>query len=125
MSKTVGARRRLGNAGEELAARALRERGLEIVACNFRCESGEMDLVAREGDVLVFVEVKTRRGNRFGLPEDAVNLRKQQKLIAVAESYLQTNALDDVDWRIDVVAVQMDVHGHLTRLDVIEHAVER
>jgi len=125
MNKPTSARRGLGDAGEELAARALRARGLVVVARKFRCRSGEIDLIARDGESLVFVEVKTRRGNRFGTPVEAVHPRKQRKLIQVAETYLQQQMLDDVDWRIDVVAVEMDARGHVQRVDVIEHAVER
>jgi len=122
---TRSAKQKLGNAGEQLAARELQARGLSIVQTNYRCASGEMDLIARDGDELVFVEVKTRRGNRFGSPEDAVNPRKQQKLIEVAETYLQAYQHNDVNWRIDVVAVEMDARGKLLRVDVIEHAVSR
>ena len=123
--KRGSVRRQLGNAGEDLAARALGKRGMQIVARQYRCTSGEIDLIARDGAELVFVEVKTRRGDRFGAPEDAVNARKQQKLIAAAETYLQSHALEDSAWRIDVVAIEMDARGHLLRLDVIERAVER
>ncbi len=125
MKAAAGNRRQLGNAGEELAARALGARGMQIVARQFRCQSGEIDLIARDGPTLVFVEVKTRRGNRYGTPAEAVTARKQHKLIASAETYMQMQALEDVDWRIDVVTVEMDTTGRLIRLDVIEHAVER
>ncbi len=119
------AKRQLGDAGERLAAEALTKRGLVIYERNFRCAEGELDLIARDGDTWVFAEVKTRRGSRFGTPEEAVDARKQRKLIAVAEAYLQVRALDDVDWRIDVVAVEMDARGRLLRVDVIENAVTR
>ncbi|MBI1802263.1 MAG: YraN family protein [Chloroflexi bacterium] len=120
-----GARKELGAAGERLAARALAERGLTVVQANYRCAAGEMDLIARAPDEWVFVEVKTRRGRRFGAPEDAVNGRKQRKLVEVAETYLQEHGLDDARWRIDVVAVEMDTRGRLLRLEVIENAVSR
>src|SRR5205814_595385 len=125
MNPSANVRRGLGDAGEELAARALRARGLLVVERKFRCRSGEIDLIARDGQCLVFVEVKTRRGNRFGTPEEAVHPRKQRKLIQVAETYLQQQLLEDVDWRIDVVAIEMDARGRVVRVDVIEHAVER
>ncbi len=125
MTKRPSIKRQLGNAGERLAVRELQSRGMSIIASNYRCEAGEMDLIAREADALVFIEVKTRRGNRFGSPEDAVHPRKQQKLIAIAETYLQEQSLDDVDWRIDVVAIEMDGSGKLLRVDVIENAVQR
>ena len=115
----------LGRKGEQLAADALQAQGMAIVERNYRCAVGEMDIIAREGDTLVFVEVKTRRGNRFGSPEDAVDARKQRKLIEVAETYLQERVLDDAEWRIDVVAVEMDGVGRLKRIEVIREAVRR
>ncbi len=122
---TRSSKQKLGSAGEQLAARELQSRGLSIVQTNYRCAAGEMDVIARDGDELVFVEVKTRRGDKFGSPAEAVNARKQQKLIEVAETYLQEHRLDNVNWRIDVVAVEMDARGKLLRVDVIEHAVGR
>lgn len=122
---TRTARQGLGHKGEQIAARELQARGLSIVQSNYRCAAGEMDVIARSADELIFVEVKTRRGNKFGAPEESVHPRKQQKLIEIAEMYLQEHALDDVNWRIDVVAVEMDGHGRLLRVDVIEHAVTR
>jgi putative endonuclease len=113
----------LGRAGEQLARRALESRGMVIVQANYRCAAGEMDLIARAADEWVFVEVKTRRGNRFGSPEEAITRRKQIRLAKVAESFLLEHALGDAAWRIDVVAVEMDRRGKLVRLEVIEHAV--
>lgn len=111
--------------GEEIACRGLASRGLEIIERNYRCSAGEMDVVARAPGRWIFVEVKTRRGNRYGTAAEAVNARKQRKLIEVAETYMQEHALVDVDWRIDVVAVDMDEQGRLLRTDVIENAVSR
>jgi len=113
----------LGHAGELLARRALESRGMRIVQANYRCAAGEMDLIARAADEWVFVEVKTRRGNRFGSPEEAITRRKQIRLAKVAESFLLEHALGDAAWRIDVVAIEMDQRGKLMRLEVIEHAV--
>ncbi len=118
-------RRQLGTAGEQIAARALAERGLSIVERNFRCTEGEIDLIARDGAEWVFVEVKTRRSDRFGTPEEAVTPRKQAKLIAVAETYLQAHGVEGADWRIDVVGIAMDAGGRLQRVNIIDHAVSR
>jgi putative endonuclease len=118
-------RQGLGRAGEQVARRALESRGLVIVRANCRCAEGEMNLIARAADEWVFVEVKTRRRNKFGSPEESVTQRKQNKLVKVAESYLLEHALADAAWRIDVVAVEMDVHGKLVRVEVIENAVSR
>ena len=116
-------RQQLGRAGEQMARRALEERGLQIIEGNYRCTLGEMDLIAKRDSTWVFVEVKTRRGNRYGTAADAVDSRKQKKIMQVAETYLQEHGLIDVDWRIDVVAIDMDSRGQLLGIDVIENAV--
>ena len=119
-----GARKRLGNVGEGIAARELSRRGYIVRERNWRCPEGELDLVAEQGSVLVFVEVRTRRGDRFGTPEDSITPAKRAHLIAAAQAYLQAHALQDCDWRIDVVAVEMTARGELVRVDVIENAVQ-
>jgi len=117
------ARQGLGRTGERLAAEELSRRGYRIVEQNFRCSYGEIDLVTEEGDDLVFVEVKTRRGMAYGLPEDAVSLRKQRKIVQVASFYLDLHACAERPWRIDVVAIQMSQQGRLEEIRVYQHAV--
>jgi putative endonuclease len=117
------ARVRLGRRGENLAAVRLAELGYAIVGRNYRCPYGELDLIARHGDVWVFVEVRTRRGSRFGTPEESITPRKQAHLIAAAQHYLQAHALAEVPWRIDAVAIALAPGGRLDRIDVIENAV--
>jgi putative endonuclease len=119
-----GARKRLGNAGEDIAARELIQRGYTVRDRNWRCPEGELDIVAEQGDALVFVEVRTRRGDRFGTPEDSITPTKRAHLIASAQAYLEAHSLQDCDWRIDVVAVEMTARGQLVRVDVIENAIE-
>jgi putative endonuclease len=119
-----GARKRLGNAGEDIAARELIRRGYTVRDRNWRCPEGELDIVAEQGDALVFVEVRTRRGDRFGTPEDSITPTKRAHLIASAQAYLEAHSLQDCDWRIDVVAVEMTAQGQLVRVDVIENAIE-
>ena len=118
----VDDRRGLGRHGEELAAQHLMAKGYEIVARNWRCPSGELDLVAREGDSLAFVEVRTRRGRALGTPEESVTAAKQARLVDLVEAYVQEH-----DWmgayRIDVVAIELDRRGRLLRLDHYENAV--
>ena len=77
-----------GCRGEFLAARFLEQRGLRIIARNYRCRRGEVDLVAREKDTLVFVEVRWRSGNRFGGAAESIDARKQRRLVAAARHYL-------------------------------------
>jgi putative endonuclease len=126
-------RRHLGAAGEDLAVRALRAAGLSILTRNWRCPAGEVDVVAQEdapdfvqgGQItpwLVLVEVRTRRGARFGSALQSITLRKQAKLREVAEHYVQTHGWAG-PWRIDVVAVQMDAQGRLLAVEHIRHAV--
>jgi len=119
-----GARKRLGDAGEEIATRELVRRGYVVRERNWRCPEGELDMVAEQGETLVFVEVRTRRGDRFGTPEESITLAKRAHLIAAAQAYLQAHSLQDRDWRIDVVAVEMSAQGQLRRVDVIENAIE-
>lgn len=116
-------RQNLGHVGERLAAQALRERGYDILELNFRCRHGEIDLVAEDAQDLVFVEVKTRRGIGFGLPEEAVTRTKRRKLVQVASYYLDLHAAMERSWRIDVVAVQFSRHGRLEEIRVYQHAV--
>lgn len=113
----------LGRWGEQVAYNHLRAAGYRLVDRNYRCSYGEIDLVAVQDQTWVFVEVKTRRGDAFGRPEEAINSRKAERLIQVARHYLQANALEGVDWRVDVVAVELDAKGKLLRVEQIENAV--
>jgi len=117
------ARQGLGRTGERLAADALMNKGYCILERNFRCRQGEIDLVAEDEQDLIFVEVKARRGVSFGLPEDALTMRKQRKLMEVASYYLDLHACSDRSWRIDVVAVQFSSSGKLEEIRIYKHAV--
>jgi putative endonuclease len=115
-------RRHLGRLGEDLAVEHLERLGYEIVARNHRTRFGELDVVARAADVLVFCEVKTRRGN--GRPWDALHELKQGQVRRMARAYLsdvqdrpRTRAL-----RFDAIGVVIDGQGNLTRLDHLEGA---
>lgn len=116
-------RRTLGRWGESVAATHLQAKGYVIVERNWRCRAGEIDLVAQQGETLVFVEVKTRRGRDFGAPEEGITSRKAQKLLQIGQQYVAERELDDVDWRIDLVAVELDKSGKLLRCDHLESAV--
>lgn len=117
-----GIRQGLGSTGERLAAEHLVREGYGILARNFRCRYGEIDIIAEDGQDLVFVEVKTRRGVAYGRPEDAVTIQKQRKLIQVASYYLSLQAHPERSWRIDVVAVQMSASGKLEEIRLYRHA---
>ncbi|HEV2582738.1 MAG TPA: YraN family protein, partial [Ktedonobacteraceae bacterium] len=116
-------RQEFGRLGERLAAEALRERGYRILQQNFRCRYGEIDLVAEDALDLVFVEVKTRKGSLYGLPEEAVTRGKRRKLVQVASYYLDFHAIPERSWRIDVVAVQFSKAGKLEEIRVYQYAV--
>lgn len=101
-----GIRQLLGARGESVAARYLRRRGYAIVRRNYRGAHGEIDLVALDGGILVFVEVKTRTQDRFGEPLDAVDLDKQRRITEAAEDFVHEHHLYDRAIRFDVVGVR-------------------
>ncbi len=106
-------RRAVGSRFEEMAAAHLEAQGLSILAHNYRCRLGEIDLVAREGETVVFVEVKYRKGDAYGAPEEAIHAAKQQRIRRVAQRYLLDQHLPlETCCRFDVVAVDGD--GRLT-----------
>ncbi|HOU41535.1 MAG TPA: YraN family protein [Promineifilum sp.] len=123
MTEPVAPRQRLGSWGEGVAAVRLEAEGYTIVARNWRCAAGEIDLVARDGETLVFVEVKTRRGRAYGAPEEALTPRKAEKLLQLGAQYVYEQALGDVNWRIDLVAIELDARGLLLRCEHVRNAV--
>jgi putative endonuclease len=119
-------KRGLGDAGERLALARLRELGYEPVESNWRCARGEIDLVMRDGATLVFVEVRTRRGEALGTPEESVNAAKQRRLAELALLWLAAHHPDGdgPEWRIDVVAVRLAPSGALRGIAHLPNAVE-
>ncbi|HRQ37117.1 MAG TPA: YraN family protein [Chloroflexota bacterium] len=115
-------RKKLGAWGERVAATYLESQGYRLIARNWRCRHGEIDLIAQAGELILFVEVKTRRGRDMGMPEEALTPAKSRKLIALAETYMAEYDLD-ADWRIDLVAVELDKSGKLLRCEHIPNAV--
>lgn len=103
----------LGRSGERLAATWLEARGYRIAGRNWRCPYGELDLIAEDGDELVFVEVKTRRGARMGTPEEAITRVKRRRLVESALAYLTEHGMEERLYRIDVVAVDLAPSGKL------------
>jgi putative endonuclease len=114
------ARQRLGQRGETLAADDLSRRGYEIVERNWRCPVGEVDIVVRRAGVWTFFEVRTRRGRAYGTPEESLTPAKKQRMIDVALTYLAEHALVDVDWRLGMVAIEMDRSGRILRQEVYD-----
>lgn len=117
------ARKKLGDWGEDLAAQQLQAEGYDIVERNWRCARGEIDLVAVAGQILVFVEVKTRRGRKMGAPEAGLTPHKAKKLLQLGEIYVQEHGKTEMNWRIDLVAVELDDQGKLLRCEHIPNAV--
>lgn len=96
-----------GRKGETIAVAFLKKTGYQIVETNYRCPLGEIDIIARDQDDLVFVEVKTRKSTALGYPEQAVGVTKQKKMSRLALWYLERNKMHDATARFDVVAVTM------------------
>lgn len=118
-------RRRLGDFGERAAAAYLIRQGYTILGQQWRCRAGEIDLVAAQGEQLVFVEVRTRRGEAYGSPEESLTPAKRERLRTLAFLYLDAHDQGDrVSWRIDVIAIVVDRAGRIARLHHIPSAVE-
>ena len=114
-------RRALGTAGEDLAAGWYEAAGYEVVDRNWRCREGELDLVARRGSVLVFCEVKARRGDAYGTPAEAVVRTKQQRIRVLATRWLQEHPGESGEVRFDVAAVDVR-RGYRPVVEVIDAA---
>jgi len=112
----------LGARGEALAFEKIKRMGYRNIIRNYRCRLGEVDLVAKDGDVLVFIEIKTRKGRPLGFAKEAVNARKQKQLSKVALNYMKTNNCCDVSARFDVVAVA--IGSGLPQIEVIKNAFD-
>ena len=106
----------VGRIGEELAAQALTVMGYEIIDRNWRGPVGEIDLIARDAEFIVFVEVKTRRSTKFGAPEEAVGAGKQRRLADTALEYLMRKSQQDKSWRADLVAIELSSSNKVIRI---------
>jgi putative endonuclease len=104
-------RQELGKSGEDAACDELRRRGYAILARRFRTRTGELDIIARDGQTLVFIEVKARTTSRYGTAGEAVTFQKRRRLTRMAEEFLLRSRLSRVPCRFDVVAVQWPPQG--------------
>jgi putative endonuclease len=96
----------VGQNGEDVARAWLEDRGYQFIARNWRCQAGELDLVMRHGDVIVFVEVKARHGSGAGRASESVSRTQVRRILNAGEWYMQTNAdLEGLFWRCDIVAI--------------------
>lgn len=114
----------MGQAGEAAALRHLQERGYRILAHDWRSRVGQIDIVAEDGETLVLVEVKARRGTSFGLPQEAVDARKQRKLRTLLEVYRAQTHRREQPCRIDVVGLLLDEQLKVGSVEHIRDAVQ-
>lgn len=115
-------RQALGKFGEDLALKKIKRLGYKPIVRNFRCPLGEIDLIARHGEYLVFIEIKTRRGRSLGYAKEAVTLKKKRQISKVALVYMKENNCCDIKSRFDVVAVS--IYGEKAEVEVIKDAFE-
>ncbi len=120
----TGARRDLGDFGERVAAAHLEAKGYAIRERNFRTREGEVDIIAELGGTLVFVEVRTRRGDAMGSAAESVTAAKARHILAAAQAYVQEREDCPADQRIDVIALSLTSDGRVLSLEHIEGAVE-
>lgn len=118
------AKTKLGTLGENAACRMLESQGYRILERNYRCRYGEIDIVALDGDCTVFVEVRTKRSESFGSPEESLSRTKQRRLTTTALTYLQACEAPSVDWRIDLVSVRYSTGKQSPRIDHVKYAVQ-
>jgi putative endonuclease len=111
----LNSRQRLGQSGEETVVRYLEKNGYTILIKNYRCKIGEIDIIARDGADLVFIEVKTRSGLGYGTPAAAVTIRKQRQITRAAQWYLAEQKLFDAPARFDVISV---LFGEASRQEI-------
>ena len=122
-------RKATGAHGEAIATGYLRDAGYTILGANWRCRLGEIDIIAQDGPVLVFVEVRTRSSARLGSPEESVTSTKRQRLANLAQTYLlfleHAGRPWSGPWRIDVIALEVNRHsGAATKLNHLVNAIE-
>ena len=117
-------RRETGILGEKIAGDFLRKRGYHILETNYRCPEGEIDIIARDKDCLVFVEVRSKTSTEFGSPEESITRGKIQRLVTATARYRQSHQNLPSSYRIDIVAIEMDRTGKPSRVDLIKNAVD-
>ena len=117
-------RKMTGAAGERIASGFLKKLGYRILESNFWTPFGEIDIVARLGRVIVFVEVKSRITSSFGPPYLSVTKSKERHIVKNALFYLKRLKILNVDWRIDIISIKLDFEHRLESVELIENAVE-
>jgi putative endonuclease len=114
-----------GRAGKAAArAYVVEQLGYSITETNFRTREGEIDIVAADDGMIVFIEVKTRTNRKFGAGVEQISNTKAERLQATAQRYLSQHDLDNADWRIDLLSVEMDRQGRVQHVEYIRYAIE-
>ncbi len=116
-------RKYTGTLGEKLAQDFLRKQDYQIMETNYRCPEGEIDIIAKDGDFLVFVEVRTKKSHEFGTPEESITPAKMRKLRAASFHYQQSHQNLPPLCRIDVVAVELDQKSKPFKINLIKNAI--
>lgn len=99
--------------GEQLACEYLKNKGYKIVERNYHCPLGEIDIIAKDKDIVVFIEVKTRESTQYGLPQESIDFRKQKKLINTAKSWIAMHSKEGKGYRFDVIAILREDINHI------------
>lgn len=116
----------MGAFGESAALTHMTRQGYTLRERNWRCSLGEIDLIANDGEQVVFVEVRTRRNAAPGSPEESISRAKQERLIDLAYAYIEAHSLEaSISWRIDVIAIVLDRAGRIVSLNHIPNAIEQ
>jgi putative endonuclease len=117
-------RKETGDLGEQLAQKFLKKKGYRIIETNYRCPMGEIDIVAMHKKCLVLVEVRSKSNPIYGSPEESITKTKALHMERTAEYYRQKHPKSPPEWRIDLIAIEMDSFGQLTRLEQLESVLE-
>lgn len=113
--------KQIGRKGEQLALKFLKSRNYEILEQNFRVKQGEIDIIAEYGQKVVFIEVKTRTGTTYGLPQESVTKQKLQRLKKLARIYMSKHDYQNKCFRIDIISIQLRKSGEVAQIDHIEN----
>lgn len=117
-------KKRLGKKGEDLAFNFLKKNGYQILERNFRIRGGEIDIIARDKEVLVFVEVKTRYSHEYGLPSESMTYFKLRSLLKTAQFYIQKIKWGDRQYRIDFVGIDYSVSKDIPKIELIKNITQ-
>lgn len=116
-------KKQLGDQGEKMALNFLQKLGYKIIETNFRKPFGEIDIIAKDKETLVFIEVKARSNEKFGSPEEAITFWKKRRIIKAAQYYLLKNNLKNIPFRIDVIAIKIDPLDKIAKIRHFKNAI--